>query len=124
MFRYKLKKLDTQEIKAQLQIEEDIENPWAEKFAKFDVFAGMYNSRDAILDENGVEIEPARVKNYEVIKEDISYEHELNLCIKNRKAEYPSIEEVLHALLDEGNLDSIQAKRALVKAKYPKPSEG
>lgn len=37
-----------------------------------------------------------------------------------RKAEYPSIEECIHAILD-GELDDLQAIRAEIKAKYPKP---
>ncbi len=36
-----------------------------------------------------------------------------------RQAEYPSIEECLHAILDD-DLDALQAKRADVKARYPK----
>jgi hypothetical protein len=36
-----------------------------------------------------------------------------------RKAEYPSIEECVHAMLDDG-LVELQEKRAAVKAKYPK----
>lgn len=36
-----------------------------------------------------------------------------------REKEYPSIQEVVHAILD-GGLEDIQARRALIKAKYPK----
>lgn len=36
-----------------------------------------------------------------------------------RKAEYPSIEECIHAILDD-DLDALQAKRAEIKARYPK----
>jgi hypothetical protein len=36
-----------------------------------------------------------------------------------RKAEYPSIEECVHAILDD-DLDALQAKRAEIKARYPK----
>ena len=36
-----------------------------------------------------------------------------------RRAEYPSIEECVHAILD-GDLVALQEKRAAVKAKYPK----
>jgi hypothetical protein len=39
---------------------------------------------------------------------------------RDRKAEYPSIEECVHAILDD-DLDALQAKRAEVKARYPKP---
>jgi len=38
---------------------------------------------------------------------------------RNRKAEYPTIEECVHAMLD-GDLDELQAKRQVVKQKYPK----
>ena len=38
---------------------------------------------------------------------------------RDRKAEYPSIEECIHAILDD-DLDALQAKRAEVKARYPK----
>ena len=38
---------------------------------------------------------------------------------RDRKAEYPSIEECVHAILDN-DLDALQAKRAEVKARYPK----
>ncbi len=36
-----------------------------------------------------------------------------------RQAEYPSIEECIHAILDD-DLDALQAKRAEIKARYPK----
>lgn len=36
-----------------------------------------------------------------------------------RKAEYPSIEECIHAILDN-ELDVLQVKRQAVKKKYPK----
>jgi len=39
----------------------------------------------------------------------------------NRKAEYPSIEELAVALYDTDDKTAIEAKRAEVKAKYPKP---
>ena len=36
-----------------------------------------------------------------------------------REPEYPSIEECVHAILD-GEVDALQAKRKLVKEKFPK----
>ena len=36
-----------------------------------------------------------------------------------RRAEYPSIEECVHAILDD-DLEALQAKRADVKARFPK----
>ena len=38
----------------------------------------------------------------------------------NRRYEYPSIEECVHAILDN-QLDALQVKRQAVKSKYPKP---
>ena len=41
---------------------------------------------------------------------------------RNRAAEYPSIAELTVALYDTDDKAAIDAKRAAVKAKYPKPS--
>jgi len=40
---------------------------------------------------------------------------------RKRKAEYPTIEELVVALYDTDDKAAIEAKRAEVKAKYPKP---
>ena len=40
---------------------------------------------------------------------------------ENRLNEYPTLQECIHAILDD-DLTALQAKRAAVKAKYPKPS--
>ena len=42
-------------------------------------------------------------------------------CIYKRKQEYPTIEELVVALYDTEDKPAISAKRAAVKAKYPKP---
>ena len=41
---------------------------------------------------------------------------------RNRQTEYPTIQECVHAILDNDNneLDTLQAKRAEIKLKYPK----
>ena len=41
---------------------------------------------------------------------------------RKRKAEYPSIEELVLALYDTDDKADIETKRAAVKAKYPKPA--
>ena len=41
---------------------------------------------------------------------------------RKRKAEYPTIAELTVALYDTDDKSAIEAKRAAVKAKYPKPS--
>tara|TARA_R110002020_G_scaffold349460_3_gene563043 strand:+ start:1084 stop:1428 length:345 start_codon:yes stop_codon:yes gene_type:complete len=38
---------------------------------------------------------------------------------RKRQSEYPSIQECVHAILDD-DLDALQAKRAEIKTKYPK----
>lgn len=41
---------------------------------------------------------------------------------RKRISEYPDLEECIHALLDKGDtLKALQAKRAEIKLKYPKP---
>ena len=49
-------------------------------------------------------------------------EYEAQEYARNREAEYPSIQECVHAILDNDNneLDTLQAKRAEIKLKYPK----
>ena len=39
---------------------------------------------------------------------------------RSRQAEYPSIEDCIHAILDN-ELEALQVKRQAVKTKYPKP---
>ena len=41
---------------------------------------------------------------------------------RNRQKEYPSIAELTVALYDTDDKSAVEAKRAAVKAKYPKPS--
>jgi len=55
-----------------------------------------------------VEEDPAKVK------------YKANQWKRNRQFEYPSIQECIHAILDD-DLTALQAKRKLVKDKYPKP---
>ena len=45
--------------------------------------------------------------------------HDSQQYARDRQAEYPSIEECVHAILDN-DLDALQAKRQAVKTKYPK----
>jgi hypothetical protein len=40
---------------------------------------------------------------------------------RNREAEYPSIADLVVALYDTDDKSAVEAKRAEVKAKYPKP---
>ena len=67
------------------------------------------NDKVVELDEELIKIE----------LEKIQAEQKLVEYKKLRKAEYPSIEECVHALLDD-NLEALQVKRKAVKDKYPK----
>ena len=53
----------------------------------------------------------------------LSKTHRNKVKVENRKAEYPSIEELLHALMDHGidspEMQVLQGKRAEIKLKYP-----
>ena len=44
-----------------------------------------------------------------------------NQVISNRKAEYPSVQDLVVALYDTDDKAAIEAKRAEIKLKYPKP---
>jgi len=51
-------------------------------------------------------------------------DEEANGWLYNRLAEYPSLQDCIHALLDGGDtLTDLQAARQLVKDNNPKPSE-
>jgi hypothetical protein len=51
--------------------------------------------------------------------ERLQAEYDSQEYARKRQQEYPSIEECVHAILDD-DLDALQAKRAEVKARYPK----
>jgi len=48
-------------------------------------------------------------------------EYSDNEYARNRQAEYPSIADLVVALYDTDDKSAVEAKRAAVKAKYPKP---
>ena len=50
---------------------------------------------------------------------DIKSSIEVETIRQNRKAEYPTIQECVHAILDD-DLDALQVLRQAVKDKYPK----
>ena len=70
-----------------------------------------YDSSDneVSLNESAIATEEARLQ----------AEYDSQEYARKRKAEYPSIEECVHAILDD-DLDALQAKRAEIKARYPK----
>ena len=54
-------------------------------------------------------------------KVELQAEYDAQEYARNRKTEYPSIEELVVALYDSGDKSAIDEKRAAVKLKYPKP---
>ena len=50
---------------------------------------------------------------------ELKAEYDSQEYARKREVEYPSIQECVHAILDD-TLDALQAKRASVKLKYPK----
>ena len=68
------------------------------------------NGNPVALDQAKVDAEVAR----------LLAEYDSKEYARNRRAEYPSIEECVHAILDD-DVDALLAKRAEIKAKYPKP---
>ena len=49
------------------------------------------------------------------------WEEMKNHYVEKRKAEYPSIQDLVVALYDTDDKSAVEAKRAAVKKKYPKP---
>jgi len=67
---------------------------------------------------DAVQTEPTQSEiDAEVIR--LQAEYDAQAYARNRKAEYPTIEECVHAILDD-DLDALQVLRQAVKDKYPK----
>ena len=62
---------------------------------------------------------PPTEKEIETEVKRLQAEYDAQEYARKREAEYPSIEECVHAILDD-DLDALQAKRAEIKTKYPK----
>jgi len=53
---------------------------------------------------------------------ELQAEYDAQEYARNRQAEYPTIAELTVALYDTDDKSAVEAKRASVKLKYPKPS--
>ena len=71
--------------------------------------------------ENGIFIDSVKVVDFtEIDKKVIELQAEYdNDYSRKRQAEYPSIQDCIHAILDD-DLTALQEKRQAVKTKYPK----
>ena len=64
---------------------------------------------------------PIPVADIEAKIAELQAEYDAEEWKRNRQAEYPSIDDCIHALLDGGDtLTELQAKRTATKTKYPK----
>ena len=81
--------------------------------------AALYMREVIVENSNHAEAE-ANLAQYEAKSIELKAAKDAIEYIEKRKAEYPSLEECIHAILDN-NLEEIQTRRAAVKAKYPKP---
>ena len=66
-------------------------------------------------------ITPIPVADIEAKMTELQAEYDAEEWKRNRQAEYPSMDDCIHALLDGGDtLTELQAKRTATKTKYPK----
>jgi len=87
-------------------------NPKAE-FAMYD------NDLNTIIWQNGTT--PIPVADIEAKMVEVQAEYDAEEWKRNRQAEYPTLQDCIHALLDGGDtLTELQAKRTATKTKYPK----
>ena len=64
---------------------------------------------------------PIPVADIEAKMVEVQAEYDAEEWKRNRQAEYPSMDDCIHALLDGGDtLTELQAKRTATKTKYPK----
>jgi hypothetical protein len=77
----------------------------------------IYGEKDALdKDGNVVVLDESKIKTEQ---DKLQAEYDALAYSRKREAEYPSLQECVHAILDD-QLDALQAKRAEIKTKYPK----
>ena len=79
----------------------------------------MQDDATGCFDQNGNSVTIDEAKVAEEIKR-LKADYDSKKYQRDRLAEYPSIQECIHAILDD-DLTALQAKRKLIKEKYPKP---
>jgi|GEM_PF-4874967 len=103
------------------QLEKTGDSPsWVEAYDIDDVI----DSEDRLDEVSGELVHWVKLKaDYSFDITDVTYEHDLDLCIASRIAEYPNLGAFLNAFFDGGQeaLDELHAARLAVKLKYPKP---
>lgn len=111
-----------------LQIKVTDKNGSIEYFGEMDILERLTELGHGLperpeLDQDGNPTGNIIPADYTVEITDITYEYQLQECIANRKAEYPTMEQFLNAYFDGGEsaVQALQAQRLAVKQKYPKP---
>jgi len=86
------------------------------------LFKGLYHkaTADKIVWKDGHETTDEENSQIDAEFSRLQTEYDAQDYARKRKAEYPSIEELVVALYDTDDKSAIEAKRAEVKAKYPK----
>lgn len=84
--------------------------------ARFKHITGLGNVQFTQEEESARDAEEAKAEADRLEYQKIKYKDD-------RRLEYPSIQDCIHALLDGGDtLTELQAKRNAIKEKYPKPT--
>ena len=77
------------------------------------------NDIDTIIWHN--DTTPIPIANIQAKMNELQAEYDAEEWKRNRQAEYPTLQDCIHALLDGGDtLTELQAKRTATKTKYPK----
>ena len=91
-----------------------------EKYATIDWVTGVAENGTAITTKTNPHPELTWSKvNTEMQR--IQTEWDANVYARNRRTEYPSVEELVVALYESEDKTAVDEKRAAVKLKYPKP---
>ena len=91
---------------------------------ELNAIASLYSKNASKSSDGTVLIEGRILTNSEQVAVDaevirLQAEYDALAWKRARQEEYPSIQECVHAILDD-QLDALQAKRAEIKTKYPK----
>ena len=81
--------------------------------------AQMIHNESKIVDWHDTRTQPTEEQIQAKLSE-LQADYDAKKYQRDRLAEYPDLQECIHAILDD-DLTALQAKRKLIKEKYPKP---
>ena len=93
---------------------------------ELNAIASLYSKNASKSSDGTVLIEGRTLTNSEQVAVDaevirLQAEYDAQEYARNRQAEFPSIQDLVVALYDTDDKSAVEAKRAAVKLKYPKP---